>query len=52
MPMVFSATASSMPAFDASRPINSSILPRLSRFNRRILALEFILSFREMKYKR
>src|SRR5262249_5340493 len=28
MPMVFSATALSMPAFEASCPINSSILPR------------------------
>src|ERR1700677_1294210 len=31
MPMVFSATALSMPAFATSRPINSSILPRLNR---------------------
>jgi Lon protease-like protein len=30
MPMVFSATASSMPALVASRPISSSIVPRPS----------------------
>jgi hypothetical protein len=28
MPMVFSATASSMPAFEASHPVSSSIAPR------------------------
>src|SRR5882757_1282090 len=31
MPMVFSATAPSMPALVASRPTSSSILPRLGR---------------------
>src|SRR6185436_5916953 len=35
MPMVFSATALSMPALEASRPINSSIFcPVPNRFNR------------------
>ncbi len=52
MPMVFSATASSMPAFAASCPISSSILPRPRPVTCRILACEFILIFRVTNYKR
>src|SRR5438034_9742264 len=43
MPMVFSATAPSMPAFTASRPINSSILPRPQPVTCRILAYQIYL---------
>src|ERR1700733_1662669 len=52
IPMVFSATAFSMPAFTASRPISSSILPRLDRLLCRILDCEFILILCETNYKR
>jgi hypothetical protein len=50
--MVFSATASSMPAFAASCPINSSILPRPRPVTRRILDCEFILICHVANYKR
>src|SRR6266436_2085542 len=43
MPMVLSATASSMPAFTASRPISSSILPRPQPVTCRILAYRIYL---------
>src|SRR6202035_3271398 len=43
MPMVFSATVLSMPAFAASRPINSSILPRPHPVTCRILACRIYL---------
>src|SRR4029453_7007908 len=42
-PMVFSATASPMPAFTASRPISSSILPRPQPVTCRILAYRIYL---------
>jgi hypothetical protein len=41
--MVLSATASSMPAFTASRPISSSILPRPQPVTCRILAYRIYL---------
>src|SRR6202035_842645 len=43
MPMVFSATVLSMPAFAASRPINSSIVPRPHPVTCRILAYRIYL---------
>jgi hypothetical protein len=41
-----------MPAFTASRPISSSILPRPQPATCRVLAREFILIFRDVNYKR
>jgi hypothetical protein len=41
-----------MPAIAASRPINSSIVPRPQPVACRILACEFILIFRTANYKR
>src|ERR1700704_2530164 len=41
-----------MPAFEASRPISSSILPRPQPVTYRIVASEFILIFRGANYKR
>src|SRR5580704_17302942 len=52
MPMVFSATTLSMPAFAASRPINSSILPALIRLRAGPFIIEFILIWCAANYKR